>query len=342
MKIGIDARFYSGSFTGIGRYVYELIDNILKLDQRNQYVLFFNNPEFEKIYASEKRCNKNSRRHPHYSLKEQWHFWRLLEKVNLDLMHFTHFNAPILYRKPSVVTIHDLTLNLHPGKKMAGIMHRLAYTLTIQSIIRRSKRVIAPSEHTRQDIVKHFNIEPDKIAVIHEGVNPMFHKISDENIVNDFLKKSGLVKPYILYTGVWRSHKNLVNLIKAFAILKHTHHFPGRLVITGKEDPWYPEVKKTVNDENLEGEVRFTGLVPDEDLVLLYNGASIFTLPSFYEGFGLPALEAFACGVPACVSKHPVCRKSEEMRRNILTPTILTISLLKLRWFIMTLPKKRI
>ena len=186
---------------------------------------------------------------------------------------------------------------------MAGLVHRLAYTLTIQSIIRRSKRVIAPSEHTRQDIMKHFNIEPDKIAVIHEGVNPMFHKISDENIVNDFLKKSGLVKPYILYTGVWRSHKNLVNLIKAFAILKHTHHFPGRLVITGKEDPWYPEVKKTVNDENLEGEVRFTGLVPDEDLVLLYNGASIFTLPSFYEGFGLPALEAFACGVPACVSK---------------------------------------
>lgn len=302
MRIGIDARFYSGSFTGIGRYVYELIDNILKLDRHNQYVLFFNNPEFEKFTLPRKGVEKILANSPHYSLKEQWHFWYLLEKANLDLMHFTHFNAPILYRHPSIVTIHDLTLNLHPGKKMTGIMHRFAYTLTIQSIINRSKRVIAPSEHTRQDIVKHFNIESDKVAVIHEGVNSSFHKISDENIVNDFLKKSGLVKPYILYTGVWRSHKNLVNLIKAFSILKHTHHFPGRLVITGKDDPWYPEVKQTVRDENLEGEVRFTGLIPDEDLVLLYNGAEIFVLPSFYEGFGLPALEAFACGVPACVS----------------------------------------
>ncbi|MBI4994522.1 glycosyltransferase family 4 protein [Candidatus Peregrinibacteria bacterium] len=303
MRIGIDARFYSGSFTGIGRYVYELIDNLLKLDRRNEYVLFFNSPEFEKFTAPRKGVTKILADSPHYSFKEQFHFWRILQKANLDLMHFTHFNAPILYRRPSIVTIHDLTLNLHPGKKMAGAIHRLAYTLTIQSIIKRSKRVIAPSEHTRQDIVKHFNIEPDKIAVIHEGVNPSFHKISDENIVNDFLAKTGLTKPYILYTGVWRSHKNLVNLIKAFAILKHTHHFPGWLVITGKEDPWYPEVKQTVANENLEGCVRFTGLVPDEDLVLLYNSASIFVLPSFYEGFGLPALEAFACGVPACVSK---------------------------------------
>lgn len=302
MKIGIDARFYSSSFTGIGRYVYELIDNILKLDQRNQYVLFFNSPEFEKFSPPRKGVTKILADSPHYSLKEQWHFWRLLQKENLDLMHFTHFNAPILYRRPSIVTIHDLTLNLHPGKKMASGLHRLAYTLTIRSIINRSKRVITPSEHTRQDIVKHFNIESDKIAVIREGVSSSFHKISDTNIVKEFREKIGLTKPYILYTGVWRSHKNLVNLIKAFAILKHTHHFPGWLVITGKEDPWYPEVKQTVRDESLEGEVRFTGLVPDEDLVLLYNGASVFVLPSLYEGFGLPALEAFACGIPVCAS----------------------------------------
>lgn len=316
MKIGIDARFYSSNFTGIGRYVYELIDNILKLDQHNQYVLFFNKPEFEKFTAPRKGVTKILADCPHYSFKEQWHFWRLLQKENLDLMHFTHFNAPILYRRPSIVTIHDLTLNLHPGKKMASSLHRFAYTLTIQSIIKRSKCIIAPSEHTRQDIVKHFNVEPDKIAVIYEGVSQSFHKISDTNIIKEFCEKMGLTKPYILYTGVWRSHKNLVNLIKAFAILKHTHHFPGQLVITGKEDPWYPEVKQTVLDENLEGEVRFTGLIPDEDLVLLYNGASIFVLPSFYEGFGLPALEAFACGVPVCVSSTSslpeICNKAAE------------------------------
>lgn len=321
MRIGIDARLYSSSFTGIGRYVYELIDHLLKLDRKNEYVIFLNEPEFEKFHTPRKGIEKILVNASHYSLSEQWRFCRLLWKAKLDLMHFTHFNAPFLYRRPSIVTIHDLTLSLYPGKKMARFWHRWAYHLTIRSIVSRAKRVVAVSEHTKRDVIRLLRVNPEKISVIHEGVNPMFHQITDRHnkvapsrrvnevaslklgLIDEFLAKIGLTKPYLLYTGVWRSHKNLVNLIKAFAILKHKYHFDGWLVITGKEDPWYPEVKETVREEHLEGEVRFTGLIPDEDLVLLYNGALIYVLPSFYEGFGLPALEAFACGIPVCAAR---------------------------------------
>lgn len=302
MRIGIDARFYSSAFTGIGRYVYELIENLLKLDRRNTYVLFLNQTGFDQFQSTAKNVEKILVNALHYSFDEQWKFWRMLRKAKLNLMHFTHFNAPILYRKPCIVTIHDLTLNLFPGKKMDNWFRRFSYRVTLNSIVKRAKKIIAVSQYTRNDILRFLRADIEKIEVIHEGVSSQFHPIFDQHIISNFLKQIGLTKPYILYTGVWRSHKNLVNLIKAFAILKHTHHFPGRLVITGKEDPWYPEVKQTVVDEHLENFVRFTGFVPDEDLVLLYNGASIYVLPSLYEGFGLPALEAFACGIPVCAA----------------------------------------
>ncbi len=324
MRIGIDARFYSSSFTGIGRYVYELIENLLLLDAKNEYVIFLNSPEFENFHPSRKGVTKIKADAPHYSWAEQWRFWRLLERADLDLMHFTHFNAPVLYRKPSIVTIHDLTLSLYPGKKMAAPWHRFAYNFTIHSVVRRAKNIIAVSEHTKRDLVRLMHTDPQKIAVIHEGENPQFHSITDRKLVEEFRAKNGLTKPYLLYTGVWRSHKNLVNLIRAFAILKHQFHFDGMLVITGKEDPWYPEVKETVRQEKLEGEVRFTGLVPDEDLVLLYNGAALYVLPSLYEGFGLPALEAFACGLPVCAanasSLPEICGKDNAVFFNPENP----------------------
>lgn len=303
MRIGIDARFYSSSFTGIGRYVHELIKHLPKIDQRNQYILFFNNPQFEEFSLPYKNVEKVLADSPHYSRKEQLHFWRVLNRSNLDLMHFTHFNAPILYRRPSIVTIHDLTLSLYPGKKMTGVLARIAYHVTIRSIIKRAKRIIAVSKNTKQDLVRLLRANSAKIRVIHEGVDPQFRQIKDRGLISQFREKTSLIKPYILYTGVWRSHKNLVNLIRAFGILRNKYKFDGWLVITGKEDPWYPEVKEAVRDEKLEGAVRFTGLIPDEDLVLLYNGALLYVLPSFYEGFGLPALEAFACGIPVCAAR---------------------------------------
>jgi len=308
MRIGIDCRMYSSRFTGIGRYVYELTENLFRMDTQNEYVLFFNEPEFSHFTAPNARVKKVLVNAPHYSLKEQTQFLHALKKEKLDLVHFTHFNAPIFYRKPSVVTIHDLTLSFYPGKKMSSPIHRAAYHLTIKSAIKKAKKIIAVSQNTKKDLQEIFHISDQKIAVIYEGVHekfqPIAHTPEGDKKIQDVKKKLQLdQKPYLLYTGVWRSHKNLPNLLQAFHILKNEYGFDGNLVITGRKDPVYaPELEEKTLTLKLENDVIFTGLVEEKDLVPLYNGALAYVFPSLYEGFGLPPLEAMQCGVPVVAS----------------------------------------
>jgi len=303
MKIGIDARIYGAGFTGIGRYVHELISNLLEIDDKNEYVLFMNSPRYEEFNVPNGRVKKVLVNARHYSFAEQLRFWWMLRKENVDLMHFTHFNAPILYKRPSVVTIHDLTLHFYPGKKMTSLHRRLAYQLVMKSVTGHAAQVIAVSENTKKDLVELIKVPEEKIRVIYEGVNNEFKEITNKDVLTDIKKKYGIVKPYLLYTGVWRSHKNLVNLIKAFSYLKKDDNFDGQLVITGKEDPLYLEVRATIQDLGLEGDIVFTDMVPEEDLPALYSAAKLYVFPSLYEGFGLPPLEAMSCGTPVAASK---------------------------------------
>ena len=310
MKIGIDCRMYSSGFTGIGRYTYELVKGLVseseKRNSSHEFVLFFNNPQFEKFDPKKvsktikiKKVLVNAK---HYSLDEQWRFYRMLKKERLDTVHFPHFNVPILYRKRYTVTIHDMTLSLFPGKKMRKWYHRLAYNLTIGNTISKAKRIIAISEHTKKDIVTHYKKAANKITVVYNGINDDFRLIDDASNFQKTLDKYEIKNQFLLYTGVWRSHKNLTTLIKAMAILKDKHALGYQLVITGKEDPAYPEVKETVKKFSLTNDVIFTGLVSEKDLIILYNAAFIYAFPSFYEGFGLPPLEAMKCGTPVVVS----------------------------------------
>ncbi len=307
MRIGIDCRMYSSRFTGIGRYVYELTENLFRMDPQNEYVLFLNEPEFSHFTPPNPRVKKVLVNAPHYSLAEQTKFLRALNKEKLDLMHFTHFNAPIFYRRPSIVTIHDLTLSFYPGKKMSSPIHRLAYQLTIKSAVKKAKKIIAVSWNTKKDLQNLFNADDEKINVIYEGVHEKFqprHHEQNEKKLEDVKQKFRLDKPYLLYTGVWRSHKNLPNLIKAFHILKTDYGFDGYLVITGRKDPMYaPELEEKTLSLKLEDDVIFTGLVEERDLVPLYTGALAYVFPSLYEGFGLPPLEAMQCGVPVVASE---------------------------------------
>lgn len=293
MKIGIDARMYSDSFTGIGRYVYELTGRLFELDQNNEYVLFMNDPQYETFTPPNDRVRKVRVNAKHYSWAEQVQFLKLLNREKLDLVHFTHFNAPLLYRGASVVTIHDLTLSFYPGKKMTSWIHRAAYHLVLESVVKRSRRVVAVSNNTKKDLVKLLGTPADKIEVILEGVAKEFRVLENPP------------KPevdFFLYTGVWRSHKNVVNLLKAFGQLCEDDSFKGQLLITGKEDPFYPEVKETIQKFGIGERVVLTGLVSEQKLIELYNTARVYVMPSLYEGFGLPPLEAMACGTPVVSS----------------------------------------
>lgn len=301
MKIGIDARMYGVGFTGIGRYTAELIGHLAEKDTQNEYVLFMRKEPFDEFVCPNQRFKKVLADFPHYSFGEQFGFNRVLKKENLDLMHFTHFNAPIFYNRPFIVTIHDLTLSFFPGKKMTGFLQRMAYHKVIRSVTRKARKVIAVSNNTKKDLIETLHVPEDKIVVIYNGVSAKFGGV-EPTPRPDLYKALGLSRPYFLYTGVWRDHKNVVGLIKAFAAFNEETGKQYELVITGQHNPTYHEVPDTVKELGVEASVHLVGLVSEENIYSLYLNALAYVFPSFYEGFGLPPLEAMQCGTPTLVS----------------------------------------
>jgi glycosyltransferase involved in cell wall biosynthesis len=302
MRIGIDARMYSTRFTGIGRYVKELIDNISVLDTDNEYIIFFNDEEYINYMPPNPRISKRRVTAGYYTLKEQTSFVTDLNRENLDIMHFTHFNAPVLYNRPSVVTIHDLTLSKFPGQNKTSIIHKLGYQVTIKNIVSKAWRIICVSEHTKEDAIKMLGAWVSKIRVVYEGISKEISPVTDKGRLDAIKQKFGITNPFFLYTGAWRKHKNLVNLIKAFNLYRNMYDTNVSLVLAGKVDPNYKEVTDSIRDFGLGSHVIMPGFIADEDLPGLYSAAQAFIFPSLYEGFGLPPLEAMACGCPVAVS----------------------------------------
>ena len=301
-KIGIDARMYGYAQTGIGNYIRHLLKYIFKLDKENNYVIFLLPEEYDNFELPNERIRKIKVSAKWYGWKEQFLFPIELYKENLDLMHFTHFNSPVLYFKKSIVTIHDVTPYFFPGHKMKSVIRKIGFRTVFFSSVKKASKVIAVSKNTKIDIVKHFKIKKNKIDVIYEGADGQFKVINNNQKITEIKKKYNITKPFIFYTGVWRNHKNLVGLVKAFGILKNKYKLNYQLVLGGKEDPYYPEVRKTWEKLKLEKEIIRTGFIKQEELSLFYNAAEIFVIPSFYEGFGLIGLEAMSCGTPVVSS----------------------------------------
>ncbi|MCK4800072.1 glycosyltransferase family 4 protein, partial [Candidatus Parcubacteria bacterium] len=189
-----------------------------------------------------------------------------------------------------------------PGHKMKSIIRKIGFKTVFFSSVKKAVKVIAVSENTKNDIVNHFKIKKDKINVIYEGTDSQFKIINDDQRTTEIKRKYGITKSFIFYTGVWRDHKNLVGLIKAFGILRNKYKLDYQLVLGGKEDPYYPEVRETWEKLKLEQWIVRTGFIDQKDLPLFYNMAETFIIPSFYEGFGLIGLESFACGTPVISS----------------------------------------
>lgn len=301
MKIGIDARIYSDAFTGIGRYTFELVKRLISNHPEHDWVLFMNAPEYEK-YSFPKNVKKVKTQARHYSLAEQTSFLKALNQEKCDLIHFPHFNLPLFYKKPYIVTIHDTTISYFPGKKKNKWWHKAAYNLIIRHAIFGSEAIISVSENTKKDIIQLYRANPHKITSIHNGLGKDFKPASQKK-QEAIQKKYNLSPNFLLYTGVWREHKNLVRLLRAFSILFRKNIVEDlQLVIAGKEDPFYPEVKETIQSLGLEKQVKLVGFVPTQDLSPLYSAAMVYVFPSLYEGFGFPPLEAMSTKTPVAAS----------------------------------------
>ncbi|MFH1173247.1 MAG: glycosyltransferase family 1 protein [bacterium] len=302
MKIGIDARMYGNRQTGIGNYIKHLIKYLGQLDQANEYVIFLMEPMYSEFICPNSRFSKVLVKSRWYSWQEQLILPWQLYKQKLDLIHFPHFNSPLFYRGRSVCTIHDITPYFFPGHKMTSIIRRLGFRLVFGNTVRHAQKVFAVSEHTKKDIIKYFKIKEEKIIVTYEGVEDHFRIINDEQKINELKEKYHITKPFIFYVGVWRNHKNLVSLIKAFDLLLRKYNLNYQLVLGGKEDPYYPEIRQTWESLGLQHDIIRPSFIQEEDLPYFYNAADLFVIPSFYEGFGLIGLEAMACGTPVTAS----------------------------------------
>jgi glycosyltransferase involved in cell wall biosynthesis len=300
--IGIDARMYGFSQTGIGNYIRHLLEYLFTCDTVNNYVIFLLPEEFEHFQVPSGRVRKVMTDARWYGWKEQLLFPFQLWRERLDLVHFTHFNSPILYPGKSVVTIHDITPFFFPGHKMSSPLRRAAFRLVFFSTVRKAERIIAVSESTKRDIVEHFAIKPEKIDVVYEGTDREFRCLDDIDSLSLLREKYGLRRPFLFYTGVWRDHKNLVGLVRAFRVLRKKYGLDIDLVLGGKEDPYYPEVRRTWEELGLADHIKPVGFIDQEELTLFYNAAEVVVIPSFYEGFGLIGLEAMACGTPVVSS----------------------------------------
>lgn len=306
MRIGLDLRMIGGG-SGIDRYITELSHEILSQDKHNQYVLFFRDAGKSADYETygQKIVIADI---PHYSLAEQTQFPGVLNREELDLVHFPHFNVPVLYRRPFVVTIHDLTHTLFPGRKKSHLFHRMAYRYIFRNALMRAKKIIAVSNATKNSIIEHFPVDADKIQVVYEGFKSVYSMMDKEEAFAKVSNRFGVTKPYILYVGEWRRYKNLPMLAKAFDRLRQTG-LDIQLVLAGKPDPYYPDIKEQVMGIQSKDGLVVPGRVTDEELRWLYNGANLFVLPSLIEGFGLPPLEAAACGTPSACSDIPSLRE---------------------------------
>jgi len=197
------------------------------------------------------------------------------------------------------MTIYDLTFMLLPGFHTRETQ---SFSKAIRRYVERSDCIIAISEQTKRDIVEHLGIPADRIRVTLLAADERYRVIDDRGVIEPVLTKYGIASEYILYAGTLEPRKNVPALVRAFHALKRERHIPHRLVLAGKKGWLYDEIFAEVSTLGLDADVIFTGYVPDEDLPLLYNGASLFVYPSLYEGFGLPPLEAMACGCPVITS----------------------------------------
>lgn len=297
--IGIDARMYA--FTGIGRYIQELIRGLSTRPARCQYKIFTSQDIAEKLVLPS-HFSTIPVDFPIYTRSEQLNFGRLLNKSNLDLLHVPHFNVPITYQGKTLLTIHDITQTAFASTStVSARLKKLGYYAVTALAVHRAAHIVTVSAYTKHDLIRHFLVPKRKVQVIWEGIPPL--KTVDTPVTLSHLStKYGIKKPYLLYVGLWAVHKNIPRLLKSFAQVRKQH--PNlTLVIAGKKDPRYEEhFLQICEEEGIKKHVIFTGFVSDAELVTLYSEATLFVFPSLSEGFGFPPLEACQYGLPVVCS----------------------------------------
>ena len=303
MLIGIDASRAVATYrTGTENYALHLIRELLAVGGEHRFRLYFRQAPPAGLFppGAEERVIPFPRLWTHVALSRE------MLAHPPDLLFVPSHVLPLARPRRSVVTVHDLGYHYHPEAHTAWQNVYLRWSTRHNA--RSATRVLADSEATRRDLVNYYHTPPDRIAVVYPGRDETLAPVSDPALLAGVRARYGLADPYLLYVGTLQPRKNLVRLVQAFSRLpallagqEQPPHLPG-LVLAGMKGWLHDEIVSQVRALGLEGQVLLPGYVPEDDLPALLSGALAFVFPSLYEGFGLPVLEAMACGTPVICS----------------------------------------
>lgn len=299
--IGFDATPLLGQRSGVGNYTGQLLTALLELQPEWRFLLYSNRP----LSELEIQLHK-ARQMEGYFTQSRW-LWlqfmlpTIIRRSQPHLCHFPNGLAPLLLPSPFVLSIHDATLFLH--RRYHPLTRLLAIRLMLPLVARRAAAVITMSQSARTDLSRILRLPQDKVHVIYEAAPDHFSPLTDPVQREHLRQKYGLPEEFLLYVGTIEPRKNLPRLVNAFSRLQK-QGFPHQLIIVGPwgwaMDDFEADIKRSTSNQH----VRWLGYIPAEDLPGLYSLASLFVFPSLYEGFGLPPLEAMACGTPVLTSNN--------------------------------------
>ncbi len=299
MRVAIDARKLHDF--GIGTYIRNLLRQLARLDRRTEYILICGERDRELGISLGDNFRVEIDTSKPYSIWEQVTVPWALVRTRAGIFHEPHYVLPPLTHCRSVVTIHDcIHLRFPQYLQKPGA---LAYARAqMGAAARRSNRILTVSEASKRDILEYFKVPPEKITVIYNGIDERFATPPPEDQIRAVEERYQLQGEFALYVGNVKPHKNVERLLDAFHLVRQSGLTDLKLVVIGDDISKYAALRRAVHRYNLHKYVRFLGFLSDETLAVVYRLASVFVFPSLYEGFGLPPLEAMACGTPVVTS----------------------------------------
>ncbi len=298
MRFAVDAHAIGRHLTGNEVYVRNLLRAFAELDRESEFYAYISAKDAESWVPKRFRMRQVAG-NPWSRLG--WDLGRLVREDQPDLLH-VQYTAPLRGAAPVIVTVHDVSFLEHP--EYFPLMRRAQLRYTVARTVKMARRVLTVSEFSRDAILRHYDIAPEKVRVVPNAAGSDFRVIGRDKAVAAARERLRFAAPFVLSVGDLQPRKNQIGLISAFAkLMTERPALKHHLVLAGKETWFAPKVREAAQASGFAGRIHFTGFVPDQELLELYNACDCFVFPSFYEGFGLPILEAMACGRAVACSK---------------------------------------
>jgi glycosyltransferase involved in cell wall biosynthesis len=321
MRIGLDGSPLANLKTGIGHYTFELARSLALLAPSDEFELISPFPFLTELSHQTLPENLRLERARTSLLGKRW--WAVglplhVRRAGYALFHGTNYDIPLWKRCPTVVTIHDLSVLLHPEMHERGIVRRARRRLPIMA--RAATMIITATEAGKREVCEHLRVEPERVAVTPYAPRRNFRPVPVEQSA-EVKRRLGIEDDFLLFVGTIEPRKNLLTLVRAFEEILRASPLRPQLVIAGRPGWLMSDLFAYIESAGLDERLRFTGYLSDEDLSALYSSCRAFIYPSLYEGFGLPPLEAMACGAPVITSRIPSITEVVGRAAHLVEPT---------------------